>query len=274
MQSTPQNLLKLLVDKFSKSEEIFLIGNFGSAMNNEMDAYSDVDIILCSNDLATTYGHYRETIETISPITAVSSFYYDKPNVISEVIYLKDYKPFQKIDLTIVPYLGYLSGFNPDVFVLYENQVVDRTLKRGIVHKNKPVETLDSWMTNYMSLVVGFLKTYKRQNMEMYRYWDLIKDAMVVLLFEKYYGWSKLYDKPRLTSAEFKDLFYRKITKNEFDLLSQAFPQSGVLDVRHSFLVSFYLFSELVVIKSNTLKEYINVEFLDYIKNFLQEELK
>ncbi|MFS8131243.1 MAG: nucleotidyltransferase domain-containing protein [Candidatus Dojkabacteria bacterium] len=271
---TPQNLLKSLVDKFSKSEEIFLIATFGSAINNEMDEYSDVDIIMCSNDMATTYGHYRDTIGSISPVTAVSSFYYDKPNVISEVIYLKDFKPYQKIDLTIVPYLGYLSEFNPNVFILFENQTIDRTLKRGIVHKNKPVETLDTWMTNYMSLVIGFVKTYKRQNMEMYRYWDLVKDAMIVLMFEKYSSWSKQYDRPRLSSSEFKDLFYRKINKNEFDLLTQAMPRNGVLDLRHSFLVSFYLFSELLVIKSNTLKEYINVEFLDYIKNFLQSELK
>src|SRR5688572_23433667 len=103
---TPQSLTKQLVEKFSKSEEIFLIATFGSATNNEIDEYSDIDIILCSNDLATTYGNYRQTIESISPISAISSFYYDKPNVISEVIYLKDFKPYQKIDLTIIPYLG------------------------------------------------------------------------------------------------------------------------------------------------------------------------
>lgn len=271
---TPQNLLKQLSEKFSQSEEIFLIATFGSAINNEMDEYSDVDIILCSNDLATTYGNYRSIIESISPISAASSFYYDKPNVISEVLYLKNYKPYQKVDLTIVPYLGYLSDFNPNVFILYENQVKDRTLKRGIIHKNKPIETLDSWMINYMALVVGFVKSYKRRNMEIYRYWELIKDATIVLMFEKYNGWSKQYNRPRLTSAEYKDLFYRKINKNEYDLLSQVLPQSGVLDIKLSLIVSFFLFCELLTIKSNAIKEYVNLEFLDYIKNFLQNELK
>ncbi|MEP7103330.1 MAG: nucleotidyltransferase domain-containing protein [Candidatus Dojkabacteria bacterium] len=271
---SPQNLLKSLVDKFSKNEEVFLIATFGSAINNEMDDYSDVDLIICSNDLAKTYSEYRTIIESISPIVAVSPFYADKPNVISEVIYLKNYSAFQKLDLTVIPYLGYLSDFNPNVFIMYENQVVDRTLKRGIVRKNKPAETLDSWMTNYMGLVVGFVKTYKRKNMEIYRYWDLVKDAMIVLLFEKYNGWSKQFDRPRLTSAEYKDLFYRKISKSEFDLLSQVLPQSGILDIKTSFIVSFFLFTELLSIKSSSLKEYINLEFLDYIRGFMQEELQ
>lgn len=267
-------LLKSLVEAFSKSPEIFLIGTFGSAVTKQMDEYSDVDIIICSNDLKKTQSEYRKIIESISPIVTLSPFYSEKPDVISEIIYLQKFKPYQKVDLTIIPYLGYLSNFNPEMTILYEDQIADRKLKSGLEPKKESEEALNEWLVKNVGFVVGFCKSYKRKNMEMYRYWDFIKDATLVLLFENHYGWSTDYSKMRLSAPEFKDLFYRKINKNEYDYLLQILPPSGVLDIKNSFLVSFFLFSELINIKSNGVKQYLDSNFLNYIKNFLQEELK
>jgi predicted nucleotidyltransferase len=269
-----ETLLKTLVENFSKSPEIFLIGTFGSAVDQQMDAYSDVDIIICSNDLKKTKEEYKKIIESISPIIASSPFYIDKPNVISEIIYLKNFKPYQKIDLTIIPYLGYLSDFNPQMTILFENQLADREQKSGIEPEKAKEETLDEWMMKNIAFVIGFCKSYKRKNMEMYRYWDFIKDAMLILLFEKHDKWTKQYDKLMLAAPEFKNLFYRSINKSEFDFLQQVLPPNGKLDLKISFITAFFLFSELIVIKSDGVKEYVNREFLSYIKHFLQSEMQ
>ena len=54
-----------VVDAFCKEPEIYGIYAFGREVDGTADRYSDLDLIICSNDLEATQKKYRDILGTI-----------------------------------------------------------------------------------------------------------------------------------------------------------------------------------------------------------------
>lgn len=65
---TRDELRKLIINGFSKEAEINSIFFFGKEVDNKADRYSDIDMVLCSKDLAKTQSKYLKIFNAISPI--------------------------------------------------------------------------------------------------------------------------------------------------------------------------------------------------------------
>ena len=53
---------------FSAQPEICSIHVFGREVDGQPDEYSDIDMILCSDDLARSHRNYRDVLGKIAPI--------------------------------------------------------------------------------------------------------------------------------------------------------------------------------------------------------------
>lgn len=123
---TRNELRNLVIDSFSQEAEIFSIFFFGKEVDNKSDEYSDIDMIVCSNDLAKTQSKYLTVFNNISPV--IGTFLLNSTeNNLSQMIMLKDFSPYQKIDFSVTDDISTISlaGFGPFISV-YNSNTQDR----------------------------------------------------------------------------------------------------------------------------------------------------
>ena len=266
-------LTKELINKFKTLSEVYLVGITGSNRDGNSDEYSDVDLFVCSTDMESTKDAYKKLITEISPIIQISPFFYDLPNVINEIIYLKNFSPYQKIDLTIVPYTGYLPDFNPEMSIVFEKPVDQKESVSTIPALTADMETIDMSLGMYAGFILGFAKSFHRKNISIYRYWTFLKDKVLVLLFEKYFGWSNFYSQSRISAEDQKKLFLNLNQEDRWSL-EKIMPISGNLDLVESFKLVVETYLDLTQLKSESLNSSINLEFIDYLKEFVKKEIR
>lgn len=93
-------LLNSLVDTFSHQSEVSRIVTFGREVSGETDEFSDIDLMLCSDDLHNTRSNYKRLLNAISPVLGSYVLRLTETELV-EMILLENVSPYQKLDLSI-----------------------------------------------------------------------------------------------------------------------------------------------------------------------------
>jgi len=268
MENNKEDLLNSVVEAFKELPEVYSISVFGSTKDKSADKYSDIDLMVCSTDMVQTSLSFRNAIEKISPIVGYSPFFDERPNIISQIIYLKNFEAFKKIDLTIVPYIGYMAEFNPEITTIFEKDVPVKDSSTILPAITIQTETTSMWFAKYLGFLVGFYKTWNRKSFDYYRYWTVIKDLSLVLQYEDLFGFQENLNKTRLESHELK-LLYKTLDANQKSKFDEILPLNGELNIFKSFKVAANLFIDLATKKANYLNRNIDQDFVEYVRAFL-----
>ncbi|MBU3927837.1 MAG: nucleotidyltransferase domain-containing protein [Bacteroidetes bacterium] len=257
---------KLLIDAFSSQNEVYKICFFGREAEGKHDCYSDIDVLVFSNDLPKTKAIYKQVFSSISPIRSVIQLE-AHPGGYSEMVQLVDYSPYQKVDFSI---LG--EGMcNWNQYVVYQNQnkpinyhqkLEDIPITHDIGYLNKEI----------MFSVARFTKCLFRHDIDMYRRWTNISVTALALLYEKHFGWKLEIDKSSLGSSGTKRL-YDDLESDERSFVEKIRPSDGKLDILLSYQSSIELIIELSRQKAQHFDIMLDCDFMEYIYSFMIVEM-
>jgi len=268
---TRNELRNFVVDSFSKEAEIFSIFFFGKEVYNSSDEYSDIDMIVCSNDLAKTQLKYLQIFNDISPI--IGSYLLDSTESnLSQMVMLEDFSPYQKIDFSITDNIEtkISAGFGPFISVYKDNSPSDKSdSELEIVGENSEKNQLDDFLFS----VPRFTKCLFRKDYDMYRRWKGISDIAMVLLYEKYFDWEEKSTRKKISAKEASAL-YKKLKSDEKELLKKIFPLSGNLNIAKSYKICIELLIALCKQKADYFGVKLNEDFIQHIVRFLNSEIR
>lgn len=264
-----EDLKTRIIHAFSKEEEIYQIFFFGREVDGVADDYSDIDIVVCSSDLAQTGAKYKKLLGNISPI--VNTWMIENTStVLAEMLMLQGYSPYQKIDLSIVNRIEDKAGFGPFVSVYESADRVEFCPSELQVHQIQ--KDVAYKLDEVLFSVARFTKCLFRNDMDMYRRWKSMTEIMLVMLYEKYFGWEQ-ESKKGLRANEARKL-YEKAKGQERKALTKIFPAGGQLDVALSYQASFNLFVELSKQKAKHFGRNLDCVFIEQMQGFLEIEIK
>jgi hypothetical protein len=185
-----------------------------------------------------------------------------------EMIMLKDYPPYQKIDFS----LGDSGKKFWPFLIVYDNQDKSKIsqTKLNSIHIKQDVAYK---LTEVLFSVPRFTKCLFREDIDMYRRWKSITDIMFVLLYEKHFGWQAETVKDKLGVYEFKCL-YEALDLAEKKQLQGVYPSDAQLDLARSYQASINLFIALSQQKAEYLGVELDSAFIDYIKDFMNVEIR
>lgn len=268
---TRSELRNLVIDSFSKEAEINSIFFFGKEVDKKADEYSDIDMIVCSNDLAKTQSKYLQIFNDISPI--IGSYLLDSTeNNLSQMVMLRDFSPYQKVDFSITNNIEtkISAGFGPFISIYKDGLPADKfNSKLKIIREDNVKNQLDDFLFS----VPRFTKCLFRKDYDMYRRWKSISDIVMVLLYEKYFDWEEKSTRKKITAKEASEL-YKKLNNIENELLNKIFPLSGNLNIGESYKICITLLITLCKLKADYYKVKLNEDFIQHIDRFLNFEIK
>jgi predicted nucleotidyltransferase len=256
-----------LVQLFSTRKEVSEILIFGKIAENKFDNYSDVDIKIISNDPYLTQATLHKTISRISPIRETFVLASDR-NSFAEMIMLKRYMPYQKIDIGIER-KGAGVDFKPITSVYKNNKALgdDRDCLIHSMHT-----TCDYNLNNFLFGVPRFIKCCYRKDFDLYRRWKGMTDRLLCLIYEKYFGWLKVTDIKKLDVPNSKKL-YEALNNKDKSRLQNIYPLNGNVNLIKSFSSTLLWYIELSKEKAIAQKIKLNHNFIKYISYFARKEL-
>ena len=267
---TRNELRNLVIKSFSKEVEINSIYFFGKEVSNKSDEYSDIDMIICSKDLAKTQSNYLEILNDISPIIG-SYLLNSTENDFSQMVMLKDFSPYQKIDFSITDSIETkkLAGFGPFISIYKDNSLTTKVnSKLDIIKENNVKNQLD----NFLFTVPRFTKCLFRKDYDMYRRWKHISDYTMVLLYEKYFGWEEKTLRDQVSVKELSKL-NKVISNYEKEILNRIFPSSCIVNIAESYKLCIEFLITLCKQKADYFKVELNEDFILHIERFLHSEI-
>lgn len=269
MKSNAKKLSEELVKILSKEKEISKINIFGKLAENKSDEYSDIDIRVITKDPYLTQKRLHILIkDNISPIIDKFILASDK-NHFAEMIMLKDYSPYQKIDIS-VGREGFGIQFYPILTIFENKKAFGKNRDCKILSTKK---TADYVLEDILFSAPRITKCFFRQDFDMYRRWKNQTNALLVLLNEKYSKWQKVNEKKELKANEAKLLFENLSDKDKKNL-SKIFPRIGIVNIPQSYIKSLEFFITLSRIKAKKFGIKLNDDFIDYILNFTKKEVE
>ncbi len=240
---------------------------FGREVEGKQDCYSDIDLVVFSNDLASTYARYKSVFSSISPIRA--TFYLGgTAEGYSEMVLLRDYSPYQKVDFSISDWGKEDWKFN----VAYDSQEKRRLSPTKLEYK--PIlRDANYVLTDVLFSVARFTKCLFRGDIDMYRRWTSITDVTLALLYEKHFGWNSEMVQTRLGSYESKRLT-DDLTPGEKAQVDIIRPPDGKLDITSSYQASVELLIELSKQKAEYFGIALDFDLIEYIRVFMRDEIE
>ncbi|WP_432666566.1 aminoglycoside 6-adenylyltransferase [Wukongibacter baidiensis] len=267
---TRNELRNCLIESFSKESEIYSIYFFGKEIDNKTDEYSDIDMIICSNDLAKTQAKYLKILNDISPIIG-SYLLNSTESDFSQMVMLKDFSPYQKIDLSITDSIEtkISAGFGPFISIYKDNSLTTKVnSKLDIIKQDSVKNQLD----NFLFTVPRFTKCLFRKDYDMYRRWKHISNYTMILLYEKYFGWEEKTSKQEVDVKELSKL-NKVMSNDENEILNKIFPSSGIVNIAESYELCIVLLITLCKQKADYFKVELNEDFILHIERFLHSEI-
>jgi len=101
-----------VVAAFAAQPEIIGVHAFGREVENKCDEYSDLDLVICSSDLAASQRRLLSALNAISPIIGAYHIVCE-PRHLAIMVMLRDYSPYHKLDLSLSDDLESKSSFGP-----------------------------------------------------------------------------------------------------------------------------------------------------------------
>jgi predicted nucleotidyltransferase len=264
-----EDLKTKIIQAFANEEEIYKIFFFGREVEKLADNYSDIDIVVCSKNLAQTGAKYKKLLGSISPI--ISTWIIESTSTtLSEMLMLEGYSPYQKIDFSIVNRIEDKTGFGPFVSVYESAGKIEFCPSELQVHQIQ--KDVAYKLDEVLFSIARFTKCLFRNDMDMYRRWKSMTDITLVMLYEKYFGWEK-ESRGGLRADEAKKL-YEKVKGQERKALTKILPAWGQLDVASSYQASLNLFVELSKQKAKYFGKDLDSAFIGQMQSFLWAEIK
>ncbi len=267
---TREELRDLFIHSFAKESEVTAIYIFGKEVTNMTDEYSDLDVIICSNDLAATYSKYLGILSEISPI--MGSFLLNTTeHDLSQMVIMKDFSPYQKIDFSIADSLERKieAGFGPFISVYVDDTDYERNNTRLDILDIDPVR---NQMDDVLFAIPRFTKCLFRRDYDMYRRWKNSTDLALVLLYEKYFGWAKKTAREQVPAKEMAKLNQR-MSNEDSRIVNKIYPDSGALNLAESYRVCVELLISLCRQKACFFEVELDEVFIRHMERFLETEI-
>ena len=262
-----QELRRRVIQAFSGLDEVYKIILFGKEAAGKDDCYSDIDMIVYSNDPAKTWQHYREAFSSIAPV--VGTFPLGSgPDYYAEMLLLDGFSPYQKIDFSI--------GVGIDLVLTSVMTVYDCPEK-----DTQPVSSLPVVETRYdvvyyladlLFSIPRFTKCLFRQDIDLYRRWNGAINRALVLMFERKFGWEVETRKGKLVSYEIERLM-ACLSAEERQMIYAICPPHARVDIARSFLNAVDLSVMLSKEKADALGVRLDEGVIAIFQSFLQEEI-
>ncbi|MDD5529434.1 MAG: nucleotidyltransferase domain-containing protein [bacterium] len=268
-KNTRNKLKNKLIKAFSEREEIYQIFFLGGEVNGKVDKFSDIDIIVCSNDLLKTKKDYATILNSISPVMETLLFESSK-NTFSEIVMFKNYSPYQKVDLSIVENINTKNYLGPFLAVYEDKHKPTHSKTR--LKEIKIKKDVEYKLCDILFSIPRFTKCLFRKDFDMYNRWIGVFKAVLALLYEKHFGWQEI-SKKELDIMEQKKL-YSELNNSERLLLGKIYPLNAKLDIVLSFQRSIDLFITLSEEKAKYFGVELNSKFIKHIKSFMNSEIK
>lgn len=263
---TRGNLKRHVIDAFAAQDEVYRICFFGREAEGQHDEYSDIDMIVYSQNPVKTKAHYRQVFATISPVHATFPLG-GSPEGYSEMLMLRDYSPYQKIDFSI----GDWGKQDWLLLTMYERPGPPRlqttTLETPDIRQDAAYK-----LTDVLFSIARFTKCLFRRDIDMYRRWASITDLTLVMLYEKYYGWQTETLKKRLGSYESKQLD-TVLSFEDKEWVHAIRPPDARLNLAQSYQNSVVLFIALSRQKAEHFGIVLNDEFTASMTSFMDTEM-
>ena len=262
-----QELRRRVIQAFSDLDEVYKIILFGKEAAGKDDCYSDIDLIVYSNDPAKTWQHYRETLSSIAPVGGTFPLG-SGPEYYAEMLLLDGFSPYQKIDFSIGVGIDLVLT---SVMTVYECPEKD----------TQPVSSLPVIETRYdvvyylvdlLFSIPRFTKCLFRQDIDLYRRWNGAINRALVLMFERKFGWEEETRKGKLVSYEVERLM-ACLSAEERQMIFAICPPDGKVDVARSFLNAVDLTVMLSKEKADALGVRLDEGVIAIFQSFLQEEI-
>lgn len=263
---TRDTLKRHVIDAFAAQDEVYRICFFGREAEGQHDAYSDIDMIVYSQDPVKTKAHYRQVFATISPIRATFPLGGSSEGY-SEMVMLQEYNPYQKIDFSI----GDWGKQDWLLLTLYERPEPPRppstTLEALDIRQDVAYKLMDVLFS-----IARFTKCLFRHDIDMYRRWESITDLTLVILYEKYFGWQTETWKKRLGPYESKHLVTALDSGDRAWVHKIRSPDAN-LNLAQSYQNSIALFIALSRQKAAYFGVALDEDFIAYMMDFMDMEM-
>jgi len=269
MGSKAQILCDKLVETFSKEPEVWKIETWGKIVEGISDSYSDVDIRIISKDPYLTQQKVHSIIEKEISLIRQTFPFLSNENKFTEMIMLRDYSPYQKIDMS-VERDGFGVQFSPIITTFQNDSAkgLDRDCKVYDIKK-----TVDYDLMNVLFGIPRTTKCFFRKDFDIYRRWESLTDALLIILNEKYMGWQLVNEEERVR-AHVAKVLYKRMTKEDILKLKKVFPSDGMVDISESYINALNLYLEIAHQKAKAQNITFDEEFIKYMMNFAEEEVR
>jgi hypothetical protein len=126
-------------------------------------------------------------------------------------------------------------------------------------------------LANQLFAVPRFLKCIFRGDIDMYRRWTGMLNAVLVLWYEKKFGWEGNTRKTKLMSYEV-DSLTRELSAVEREQLNAICPMDGNVQLATSYRNGFNAYIDLAREKAADIGVVLNENLIDYVQTFMDGE--
>ena len=261
------NLRNKVIAAFSAQDEVYRICLFGKEAQGEQDAYSDIDLIVYSNDAQATRDHLDQTLNSIAPVMAVlplgggADWY-------AQTMMFDSYSLYHKVDFSI--------GCGLDLSKLTLQVVYDCPSKARESLSNLEPLTIQPdvayQLNEALFAVPRFTKCLFRQDFDMYRRWVGMTNQLCAILYEKQFGWQP-GARAKLSPPDYRALYASLSPKNR-SRLAKVMPLNARVELASSYTVATDWLIELSREKACYLSVLLNDAWIDTVQTFLHVEME
>lgn len=253
---------------FGSQPEVNAIYAFGREVDGQPDCYSDVDLIVYSNDLAASQHKCADVLASVSPVLGTYCIVLE-PRTLAQMVIFRDYSPYQKLDFSITDDVSAKQSFAP-LACLYQREAEHQPSKTCIEQTGQR-QALGNWLNDVLFSIPRFTKCLFRRDRDMYRRWVGAVEHLAVMLHERYFGWSREH-RYRLQAHEYKAL-NKHLSPEDQDLLDRIQPLDRCPDLPLGYELAVGAIVRLYQAKSLALGEPLDMGFADYMQRFLRNEI-
>lgn len=271
--SKRETLLQNLIDTFKNDKNTFKIVVYGSDAKKTSDKYSDIDIVIYNSDISRMEDLWKSLISNIGTIRNYFYFIDKVENQVSPLFWLKEYSPYTRVDLAIVPSedsYGENFPYKPSKVVFEDlSRVEEITFK-----KVRPIKDTNYYLNLAINNLVGFLKQKQRKEKGFFNYWKLnVLDYLIFFLKESNQGYPEKeeLDSLKVNHSEIKHLM-NNLNHDQKELLNKIMPDSLIVDFNESFYLGFELLIELLEKRARNYNSFFDEESAYFYLDFFKKE--
>lgn len=261
-------LHRQLVAAFAGRPEITGVYAFGREVDGQVDEYSDLDVIVCSADLAATQSSYMGILSGISPVMG-SYYIVCSEGELVQMVMLRDYSPYQKIDLSICRCIDQKQAFGP--FKCLFSRAGSASGAQTSLSLDGQRQAMGNWLNDVLFSIPRFTKCLFRRDRDMYRRWNGAVESLAVLLYDRHAGWSREH-RYRLMPQEYKVL-HKHLSDVDRARLDAILPFDRDPNLADGYNLAVNWIVELYAEKAAALGERLDLTLAETLCEFLAQEI-